>query len=210
MDLKLGAAIVAALFALTPAAEARDEAPSTPHRAAAATKKQMAQVANLRRGITAKREETWRWQRTALLHPIRSNYSEERTTSVAYLQWVRRLWARRTVLARAQAQHPPHKAQWLCIQSGIKGGRWSLSLKYLGGGMRVGHGEGSWTTDGLTYDGGLQMNIGFQRTYGRQLLSSKGTANRWNAYEQMWAAEQAYRSRGFSPWPQTARDCGLL
>ncbi|HVO86307.1 MAG TPA: hypothetical protein VMT23_01055 [Candidatus Binatia bacterium] len=119
-------------------------------------------------------------------------------------------WRHQASLAHRQAQHPPHLAAWLCIQSGIKDGRWSPSLEYLGGGYRVpGHGEGSWTTDG-GYDGGLQMNLGFQRSYGAWLLHSEGTANHWNPYEQMWVAERAWKTRGFKPWPATARACGLL
>ena len=59
--------------------------------------------------------------------------------------------------------------------------------------------------------GGLQMDLGFQRTYGGGLLSRKGTANHWTPLEQMWAAERAHRSgRGFYPWPNTARYCGLI
>jgi hypothetical protein len=55
------------------------------------------------------------------------------------------------------------------------------------------------------------MDISFQRTYGGELLRRKGTANRWTAAEQMWVAERAFRSgRGFYPWPNTARSCGLI
>ena len=55
------------------------------------------------------------------------------------------------------------------------------------------------------------MDIYFQRTYGPELLRRKGTANKWTAVEQMWVAERAYRSgRGFYPWPNTARYCGLI
>jgi hypothetical protein len=55
------------------------------------------------------------------------------------------------------------------------------------------------------------MDLAFQRTYGRLLLRTKGTANRWTQFEQMWVAERALRrGRGFHPWPNTARYCGLL
>src|SRR5205085_646291 len=61
------------------------------------------------------------------------------------------------------------------------------------------------------YYGGLQMDLGFQRTYGRYLLARKGTANHWTPLEQMWVAERALRAgRGFYPWPNTARYCGLI
>jgi hypothetical protein len=55
------------------------------------------------------------------------------------------------------------------------------------------------------------MDLSFQRTYGGELLRSKGTADNWSPVEQMWVAERAHRSgRGFTPWPNTARYCGLL
>lgn len=85
-------------------------------------------------------------------------------------------------------QHPPHMRQWLCIH------------RY----------EGSWRDPAAPYWGGLQMDYGFQRTYAPHLLASKGTADHWSPLEQMWAAERAYRARGFGPWPRTARMCGLL
>jgi hypothetical protein len=71
--------------------------------------------------------------------------------------------------------------------------------------------QGWRTRTGNGYYGGLQMDISFQRTYGRFLLRAKGTADRWSAVEQMWVAERARRSgRGFYPWPNTARYCGLI
>jgi hypothetical protein len=54
------------------------------------------------------------------------------------------------------------------------------------------------------------MDVEFQRTYGRELYRAKGTADHWSPLEQMWVAERAYRTRGFWPWPNTARFCGLL
>lgn len=84
--------------------------------------------------------------------------------------------------------YPPHYSAWLCIH------------RY----------EGSWTDSGSPYYGGLQMDYGFQATYGGKLLRSKGTADHWTPLEQMWVAEEAYKSRGFYPWPNTARMCGLI
>jgi hypothetical protein len=54
------------------------------------------------------------------------------------------------------------------------------------------------------------MDYGFQATYGYGLLRTKGTADHWTPLEQIWVAEKALRSRGFWPWPNTARSCGLL
>ena len=69
----------------------------------------------------------------------------------------------------------------------------------------------SWRDGGGPYYGGLQMDLGFQRTYAPRLLQDKGTADHWTPLEQIWVAERAYRSgRGFYPWPNTARYCGLI
>ena len=71
--------------------------------------------------------------------------------------------------------------------------------------------EGAWNSaTGNGYYGGLQMDVAFQRAYGRELLSSKGTADRWTPAEQMSVAIRAHATRGFWPWPNTARRCGLL
>src|SRR5262245_52076391 len=93
-----------------------------------------------------------------------------------------------TLTSTAQAARPPHYSAWLCIH------------RY----------EGSWTDRGAPYWGGLQMDYGFMRTYGGALLRRKGTADHWTPLEQMWVAERAWRTRGFRPWPNTARYCGLL
>jgi len=99
-------------------------------------------------------------------------------------------WRRLARALATRAHRPPHLSQWLCIH------------RY----------EGSWTANtGNGYYGGLQMDLGFQRAYGYRLLRVKGTADRWSPLEQMWVAERAHRSgRGFAPWPNTARMCGLL
>ena len=96
---------------------------------------------------------------------------------------------KRAERAQRVASRPPHRSAWLCIQR---------------------H-EGAWTDAGAPYYGGLQMNLSFQRTYGRDLLRRKGTANRWTPLEQMWVAERALRrGTGFYPWPNAARLCGLI
>jgi hypothetical protein len=100
-----------------------------------------------------------------------------------------RHWRRRALRLERRAAHPPFEAAWRCIH------------RY----------EGSWSDGGGPYYGGLQMDISFQRSYGRYLLETKGTADRWTPAEQMWVAARALRSgRGFYPWPNTARACGLL
>ena len=134
------------------------------------------------------RREAWRWQR--LTGRARSPAGRgELEPSRAYREWVRNMWKRRAAQARRRAANPPHERQWLCIH---------------------GH-EGAWNDPAPPYFGGLQMDLAFQRAWGRELLARKGTADNWTPLEQMWVAERAFRSGlGFTPWPNTARMCGLL
>lgn len=73
-------------------------------------------------------------------------------------------------------------------------------------------GEGAWDANtGNGYYGGLQMDMDFQRTYGREFLRAFGTADKWTPGMQIAVAIRAYVSgRGWRPWPNTARACGLL
>ena len=106
-----------------------------------------------------------------------------------YRLWVRNLWHKRAVRTWKRWQRPPRRSAWMCIHR---------------------H-EGAWTDPNPPYYGGLQMDISFQRTYGRELLRRKGTADKWTPLEQIWVAHKAHRSgRGFYPWPNTARYCGLI
>jgi len=70
--------------------------------------------------------------------------------------------------------------------------------------------EGAWTANtGNGFYGGLQMNWDFMRTYGREFLSRYGTADRWPPSVQIQVALRAWHSRGFNPWPNTRRICGV-
>ena len=71
--------------------------------------------------------------------------------------------------------------------------------------------EGAWhSSTGNGYYGGLQMDRQFMRSYGPEFLRELGPANRWPAAVQIAVAVRAYLSgRGFGPWPNTARECGL-
>jgi hypothetical protein len=136
------------------------------------------------------RAETWRWERLMRVPRSRVTGAAERSSSVAFRRWVLAYWKRQAAQARREALNPPRLRAWLCIQR---------------------H-EGPWNArTGNGYYGGLQMDLAFQRRYGLDLLRKKGTADRWRPIEQIWVAERAYRSgRGFWPWPNTARACGLL
>ena len=103
-------------------------------------------------------------------------------------------WSRARSLAYS-AHHPPHLVAWRCLQ------RYESGRSYRGWRINTGNG----------YYGGLQFDIGFQLAYGAWLYRTKGTAEHWTPFEQMWTAERAHASgRGFTPWPNTARACGLL
>ena len=105
-------------------------------------------------------------------------------------------WRWRTALTLARvARHPPHLAAWLCIQTH------ETAAPFPG-----------WhTNSGNGYYGGLQFDRSFEQTYGARLYRLKGTADHWTPLEQIWTAEYALaRGRGFSPWPLSARACGLL
>ncbi len=139
--------------------------------------------------IQAARDEAWRWQ--AVMQAPRTAYAglAERSPSLRFRRVVLDLWTQRAENARIRAQHPPHLEDWLCIH------------RY----------EGAWNDPNGPYYGGLQMDLGFQQEYGAVLLKRKGTADHWTPLEQIWVAERAYRSgRGFYPWPNTARYCGLI
>lgn len=70
--------------------------------------------------------------------------------------------------------------------------------------------EGSWRDGGAPYYGGMQMDWSFMRHYGPRLLRMKGTADHWTPHQQLVVSYRAYRQVGWSPWPNTARYCGLL
>jgi len=178
----LAAALALLAVALVPPANARMEESKRNEPASGA------QLARLLSQIDQHRHETWRWQKVMLRPRTTYAASARALRSVAYGKWVVNLWQQRAVQAKLQAQNPPHKTQWLCIH------------RY----------EGAWTDPDAPYYGGLQMDHEFQATYGRDLLRAKGTADHWTPLEQMWVAERAYKTRGFWPWPNTARYCGLL
>lgn len=72
--------------------------------------------------------------------------------------------------------------------------------------------EAAWNADtGNGYHGGLQMDWSFMRAYGRDMLLRYGAAaEAWTPRDQMVVAERARKTRGYYPWPQTARMCGLI
>jgi hypothetical protein len=138
----------------------------------------------IQRQIDRYRHEVWRWQRT-MGNPV----TRQLPNAPAEVEAKVATWKQVANDIRRRAQNPPHKRQWLCIHRF----------------------EGAWDDPNPPYYGGLQMDLSFQRTYGSNLLATKGPANHWTPLEQMWVAERAHRAgRGFYPWPNTARYCGLI
>lgn len=138
--------------------------------------------------ISRFQKETWHWQRlmgAPLTPPVGRTLAALPPPAV---QRTAAQWRQRSAHAHKAAQHPPHLSQFLCIH----------------------HYEGSWTDTSAPYYGGLQMDLSFQESYGGWLYARKGTADHWSPLEQIWTAEKALKSRGFWPWPNTARYCGLL
>jgi hypothetical protein len=71
--------------------------------------------------------------------------------------------------------------------------------------------EAAWDDSGDPYWGGLQMDRGFMRAYGGDMIARHrgGLADTWTPAEQIVVAERAYATRGFAPWPHTSRSCGV-
>jgi hypothetical protein len=149
-------------------------------------------------GIAYYRSSVWRFERRMGKKPTRPTYGEHVVGSCEQVAPFVTRWRKlantryKQLLAyvkRNSLTRPLHYSAWLCIHS---------------------H-EGAWNDYGDPYWGGLQMDRSFMYSYGRDMIARyHGFANVWPPLAQMIVAERAYRSRGFSPWPNTARYCGLL
>lgn len=148
-----------------------------------------------RRAIVWYRGRTWDWQarhdvpRTATGHA-------ERSPSCRYAAWSAALWRDRARAARERyrAWFRRTYEKWRCVHER----------------------EAAWNDQHPPHYGGLQFDDDFQHTYGPRFVGRWGDAGNWPVYAQLLAAERAYRGyagyggRGFTPWPNTARMCGLL
>jgi hypothetical protein len=159
-------------------------APQSPERLRAARHRATTYYA---REIRKLRTETWYWQRVMGVRPSGVRVRTLAAVSVGRMHRLEAIWRQRLRKASRNAHSPPQLRAWLCIH------------RY----------EGSWHDAGAPYYGGLQMSYSFQEVYGRWLLRQKGTADHWSPLEQIWTAVRAHRARGFTPWPNTARVCGL-
>ena len=192
LSLAMAAATLPAV-AIAPGAARADTSP----RSAAAESEATRSPSAATRKNNVKREIRWLHRRTEhLSQTIRfKNVRDPKLRGgLGTLLQERRYWRKRFKPLRAIHRKDPRERfarwdAWMCIHK---------------------H-EGPWNDPNAPYYGGLQMDLSFQRTYGGHLLRRKGTADNWTPLEQMWVAERAHRSgRGYYPWPNTARYCGLI
>jgi hypothetical protein len=118
------------------------------------------------------------------------NYGRHQTRrwNCAAVKWLKREYEQTQAVLHPVV--PSDLSAWLCIH------------RY----------EGAWTSNtGNGYYGGLQMDSGFMARYGSDFEARWGTADNWPSWAQLTAARRARDSgRGYGPWPNTARFCGLL
>ena len=151
--------------------------------------------ASLHRTLTYTRQLTLRLRRIYPGRVTRSFASANAATDRATL----RLWQERSAAAAiAVTEHAVRRAQ--------------IATSLLQDFMCIHHFEGSWDSNtGNGYYGGLQMDLRFMRLYGQEFVARWGTADNWPVWAQLEVAAKAHVSgRGFTPWPNTARACGLL
>jgi len=71
--------------------------------------------------------------------------------------------------------------------------------------------EAAWNDRGDPYWGRCRWIADHARLRPRHIRRHHGgLADTWTPAEQIVVAERAYSTRGFAPWPQTARSCGLV
>lgn len=132
--------------------------------------------------------------------PSRSSFNASTTKSCAYVRWVGKFWREEHGKRGNEYRH------WLKQQALVKSPSWLVNAFKC-----IHRYEGSWDdATGNGYYGGLQMDLAFQSLYGRDYLHLWGTANNWPPDKQIEVAIRAHKTRGFGPWPNTARICNLL
>jgi len=80
---------------------------------------------------------------------------------------------------------------------------------YSSGAKCVHEHEGPWNSNtGNGYYGGFQADLSFASTYGAEYYPP--TPDQWTPLQQIHMAYRGWLARGWYPWPNTARMCGLL
>ena len=148
----------------------------------------------------------------AITHRGRWRYAPRHSTCWSHVPWARlcnrvrlrlnaQRWLYRVADRKWQRLYAP-RPSYVGVSSSSLYGAFMCIHRY----------EGAWTGNtGNGYHGGLQMDSGFESTYGADYVTRWGGAENWPPAAQIEVAIRAYSSgRGFSPWPNTARACGLL
>jgi hypothetical protein len=163
--------------------------------------------ASIVKRIAYHRAVTWRLQ---TLYPGRRTLGSDafrKTRSDAYRRWALHVWQRRAANAAFGVATHVDAERARSLPTRV------LSSNPLASSFMCIHRyEGAWDSNtGNGYYGGLQMDWSFMRSYGGDFVTRWGTADNWPVWAQIEAAARAHRSgRGFTPWPNTARYCGLL
>lgn len=127
-----------------------------------------------------------------------------------YQGWTIRTWARKAAQARRDAN--ARKQTILRLRAAQRHDalhffRWLANADCVYQYERGAHGWETRTGNG--YYGGMQADMDFQRTYAPGYLSRWGTADRWPWWAQLHMAYNGWVARGWNPWPNTSRLCGL-
>lgn len=123
--------------------------------------------------------------------------------SEAFVRWQLGLWT-----ARKEAYCDALKAvrKLYSIDEATVARQWAESS----GPACISSNEGGVTTNtGNGYYGKWQADLDFQGDYGSEFVSRWGVASNWPEWAQDIMAYRAYQSRGYGPWPNTRRYCGV-
>src|SRR4051812_45441138 len=145
-------------------------------------------VSAWRHRVAATRATAIRHAHMIGLRPI-YGHRERTVTSIRKLQYMTHVWAVKN-------------SGWLAF--------WRTHAPRL---MCIHRYEGAWNAySPAGYYGGLQMDWSFMRTYGPDKLARYGgrDARYWAPADQLAVAMRAVRTRGYTPWPNSATACGVL
>ena len=150
-------------------------------------------------GINFYKHATWNWQ--GKLGLVRFRVETHHFNSCRYATWVAKRWRSRAAHLHARFDNfTKHQQSVRQLARGALTSDWACIHSH----------EGAWNDPNGPYYGGLQMDLPFQEAYGGEFLRRWGTADHWPIWAQVTAANRARASRGYTPWPNTARMCGLL
>lgn len=128
-------------------------------------------------------------------------YRDVRRIPASRVRAIRSTWISR--LADIRSRNRPRQECWRSHQwAESRAGRCVSSLE---GGLR------SVSQPSGTYHGKWQSNRAFEEAYGREFVRRGwGRASNWPEWAQDLMGWRGWSSRGWHPWPNTARRCGLL